>query len=187
MTKKMTFSHFSTYLFINFLNTIKMDNNKKGEQLNSEEDIWEWLLLMQEHGLLQPSQVTTIKQESIDVEKVRNFRDVCRNYFYHLDNKQEWMNIMMEHTMQVPLSFVMEQEMVAIPSKGGTMGLISLLSFDLLQKEQDGIVSKVKACENNQCLALFVNNKGKRKWCSMEVCGNRAKAKKHYYSKTNKA
>ncbi|MGP4070786.1 CGNR zinc finger domain-containing protein [Halobacillus sp. B29] len=50
----------------------------------------------------------------------------------------------------------------------------------MLQAYENGIFSKVKYCENPTCLALFVDKKGKRKWCPMSVCGNRVKARKHY-------
>ena len=41
--------------------------------------------------------------------------------------------------------------------------------------------SKVKACEGAGCTLLFVDRTrgGVRRWCSMEVCGNRAKVSAH--------
>ncbi|QKY71379.1 CGNR zinc finger domain-containing protein [Lentibacillus sp. CBA3610] len=33
-------------------------------------------------------------------------------------------------------------------------------------------IDKLKRCANNQCLAFCVNKKGKRKWCSMDICEN---------------
>lgn len=41
--------------------------------------------------------------------------------------------------------------------------------------------SDVKQCEGNQCTLMFVDHtRGrKRRWCSMAVCGNRAKAAAH--------
>ncbi|WP_257985183.1 CGNR zinc finger domain-containing protein [Bacillus sp. T33-2] len=44
---------------------------------------------------------------------------------------------------------------------------------------------KLKACAGGECGWLFVDtsrNKSRR-WCSMEDCGNRAKAKRHYQKK----
>jgi predicted RNA-binding Zn ribbon-like protein len=37
----------------------------------------------------------------------------------------------------------------------------------------------VKACEGTRCGWLFVDPRGRRRWCTMEVCGNRAKARRH--------
>nr|WP_281975109.1 CGNR zinc finger domain-containing protein [Halobacillus litoralis] len=53
----------------------------------------------------------------------------------------------------------------------------------MLQAYEKGVFPKVKNCENPTCLALFIDKKGKRKWCSMSVCGNRMKAQKHYDKK----
>ena len=40
------------------------------------------------------------------------------------------------------------------------------------------IVSGVKVCPGADCGRLFIDEtkNGRRKWCSMESCGNRAKA-----------
>ncbi len=38
---------------------------------------------------------------------------------------------------------------------------------------------RVKACPGSHCGWLFLDPSGRRRWCSMEVCGNRAKARRH--------
>jgi predicted RNA-binding Zn ribbon-like protein len=37
----------------------------------------------------------------------------------------------------------------------------------------------VRACPGTHCGWLFVDPSGRRRWCTMEVCGNRAKARRH--------
>ncbi len=37
----------------------------------------------------------------------------------------------------------------------------------------------VKACLGTDCGWLFLDPSGRRRWCTMEVCGNRAKARRH--------
>jgi predicted RNA-binding Zn ribbon-like protein len=37
----------------------------------------------------------------------------------------------------------------------------------------------VKACPGTGCGWLFVDPRGRRRWCTMAVCGNRAKARRH--------
>jgi predicted RNA-binding Zn ribbon-like protein len=41
---------------------------------------------------------------------------------------------------------------------------------------------RVRQCANDRCLWLFLDDSksGARRWCSMSVCGNRAKAHRHY-------
>jgi len=43
-------------------------------------------------------------------------------------------------------------------------------------------LSKLRECSNDKCLWLFLDDSknGTRRWCSMQSCGNRAKAHRHY-------
>lgn len=40
-------------------------------------------------------------------------------------------------------------------------------------------VRAVRACPGHDCGWLFVDPRGRRRWCTMAVCGNRAKARRH--------
>jgi predicted RNA-binding Zn ribbon-like protein len=40
-------------------------------------------------------------------------------------------------------------------------------------------VSTVRACPGHDCGWLFLDPRGRRRWCTMAVCGNRAKARRH--------
>jgi predicted RNA-binding Zn ribbon-like protein len=43
-------------------------------------------------------------------------------------------------------------------------------------------LARIRRCANDRCLYLFVDDSrnGTRRWCSMSMCGNRAKAHRHY-------
>lgn len=43
----------------------------------------------------------------------------------------------------------------------------------------DGPAAYVTACPGHGCGWLFADPYGRRRWCSMAVCGNRAKARRH--------
>lgn len=47
-------------------------------------------------------------------------------------------------------------------------------------------VQRLKRCMNPDCVLIFLDTSRsqKRRWCSMEVCGNRAKVSKHYRKKS---
>jgi len=51
-----------------------------------------------------------------------------------------------------------------------------------------GRLDKVKRCANPECGWLFFDDSraGKRRWCSMQACGNRAKARRHYHRSREK-
>ncbi len=42
--------------------------------------------------------------------------------------------------------------------------------------------ARLRHCANDKCLWLFLDDSknGSRRWCSMQACGNRAKAHRHY-------
>jgi predicted RNA-binding Zn ribbon-like protein len=44
-------------------------------------------------------------------------------------------------------------------------------------------LERVRRCANPDCGWLFLDDSraGKRRWCSMSACGNRAKARRHYH------
>ena len=46
-----------------------------------------------------------------------------------------------------------------------------------------GKLDKIRRCANPECLYLFFDESraGKRRWCTMSSCGNRAKARRHYH------
>jgi len=43
-------------------------------------------------------------------------------------------------------------------------------------------LARLRECSNEKCLWLFLDESknGTRRWCSMQACGNRAKAHRHY-------
>ncbi len=183
MQDRMTLSQFSSYVFINFFNTINSHWDQANDYLTTEAEVYQWLDLMSYHGLLLDQQVKALKQEVFHTKKIRDFRDQSRSYFYSKENEEEFTHMLSEWT-KGSLQFIFEQgALVPVPLKGGADGLLALLAYQMLHHKEAGIWEKISACQNDDCLALFVNQKGRRKWCSMDVCGNRMKARKHYSKK----
>jgi predicted RNA-binding Zn ribbon-like protein len=50
-------------------------------------------------------------------------------------------------------------------------------------------LDRVRRCANPECGWLFLDDSraGKRRWCSMSACGNRAKARRHYHKSKDEA
>ncbi|MFD1928767.1 CGNR zinc finger domain-containing protein [Sporosarcina siberiensis] len=177
------YSYLCEYLFMNLLNTIKRENDIAIDLLSEEGVMDEWIALMEAKGLLQASQVDKIREVSIDVKKVQAFRDLGRRSFSQEGTHPDLMGILSSYTKQSPLAF--DAEFMPLPSQGGSDGLLALLSFEMLQAYQGDLFQKVKKCGSPTCYAFFVDTSGRRKWCSMEICGNREKARRHYSKKVN--
>lgn len=65
------------------------------------------------------------------------------------------------------------------PSATTLLALVIWSAGDLLVGPQ---LARLRECSNDKCLWLFLDDSknGTRRWCSMQACGNRAKAHRHY-------
>lgn len=182
-TTENPYSYVSDYLFINFLNTINIKKIAVTDFFEDQKGLEDWLLFMEESGVLTPQQSAALQKSPIDVQEMKNFRDEWRNRLSRPDELADSLGSLASFTQETPLYF--DGRFNPLPSSGGTEGLLALLSFDLLQAFENGVFSKLKKCESSLCYAFFIDSSGKRKWCSMEVCGNREKARRHYAKKTH--
>jgi predicted RNA-binding Zn ribbon-like protein len=67
------------------------------------------------------------------------------------------------------------------PRDRGAVGGIALVLAATASAMADGTWRKLKACRSDTCRWAFVDyaRNGSRQWCSMSVCGNRAKARSY--------
>jgi predicted RNA-binding Zn ribbon-like protein len=72
------------------------------------------------------------------------------------------------------------------PAAAGILAPVLWSAADLLA-DKDSV--RIRACANDQCLWLFLDDSknGTRRWCSMQACGNRAKAHRHYLRRKENA
>jgi predicted RNA-binding Zn ribbon-like protein len=59
--------------------------------------------------------------------------------------------------------------------------LLSTVARDAIDVFGGPLVGRLKRCEGTRCSLLFLDTSrpGRRRWCSMERCGNRAKVAAH--------
>ncbi len=67
----------------------------------------------------------------------------------------------------------------AKPTAAGILAPVLWSAADILVGPDS---ARIRQCANDRCLWLFVDDSknGARRWCSMQSCGNRAKAHRHY-------
>ncbi len=65
------------------------------------------------------------------------------------------------------------------PTAAGMLAPVLWSAADLLAISA---ATRLRECANERCLWLFIDDSknGTRRWCSMQACGNRAKAHRHY-------
>ena len=61
---------------------------------------------------------------------------------------------------------------------------VAVSAMALLNRQSE--IGRVKVCPGDNCAWMFLDESKNRRrtWCSMDACGNRAKAKRHYRRKT---
>jgi predicted RNA-binding Zn ribbon-like protein len=65
------------------------------------------------------------------------------------------------------------------PGAEGVVGALGLLLATVAEAMAEGIWTRLKACSEHSCMWAFYDRSKNRSghWCSMRVCGNRAKAR----------
>ncbi|WP_223292459.1 CGNR zinc finger domain-containing protein [Salipaludibacillus neizhouensis] len=95
-----------------------------------------------------------------------------------LDDK--WKSHLEDLTEQAPLSFkLLSESLLPVPVGSSEDAIISLIAFDALQLLAKGELLHLHRCANPDCVLLFMDTTGRRKWCSMKICGNRTKVARH--------
>lgn len=63
----------------------------------------------------------------------------------------------------------------------GPGDLLRPLALDTLELVTSPVAARIRRCENAKCLGVFLDTSkaGRRRWCSMSLCGNRAKVAAH--------
>jgi len=71
-------------------------------------------------------------------------------------------------------------------NKAHLSSLLANIAYEGAQLLASTQVSYVKSCSNPECVLLFLDTSRtkRRRWCSMDTCGNRAKVAKHYRKET---
>lgn len=59
------------------------------------------------------------------------------------------------------------------------LAIRAVLTWDALNKERPG---RLRPCANDECRLFLIDHSkaGTARWCSMAICGNRMKARRHY-------
>lgn len=77
-------------------------------------------------------------------------------------------------------------ELVPDKAAAGITALLARLAHQGAELLASPQAAQLKHCSNTACVLIFLDTSRnqQRRWCSMETCGNRAKAAKHYRRQT---
>jgi predicted RNA-binding Zn ribbon-like protein len=184
-------------LALDFVNTLGWRGSARSESLNSFSDLLTWcetsgampkdaLAELKRWSQRHPESTGTLFRDSIEL------REMLARIFLRFTSDTAPAESDM-NALNLALADAPARQRVA-PEGEGYGWRIAMHSISaaailgaVLWSAGDLLVSanrrRIRHCANDQCLWLFVDDSknGSRRWCSMQACGNRAKASRHYH------
>ena len=184
MSAHTAFPLVSGRLSLDLVNTEVVRRGVRHDLLMSEEDLEYWIKTMRESGSLSdescagrcivPGSLHTLREVRtflrVGFELAADGNQVDRDWVAHLEKLIE----------RAPFSYkVYADALVPIPMGPPSDALASLVAVNALSLLVSGELRTLHRCANPDCVLLFMDASGRRKWCSMKICGNRIKVARH--------
>lgn len=176
-------------LALNLVNTQIMRYKKKIELINDETDLLSWILIQKKLTSSVPKKhqldilESTVRTQDI-TEKVLKLREVIgselQDFMNHEISLENWISDINKKLHNLPFtSRIVDKEHVLVPyNSTGYRAFLSVIYLSLSELIENEDIKKLKHCANPECILIFLDKTGRRKWCSMDICGNRNKSKK---------
>jgi predicted RNA-binding Zn ribbon-like protein len=182
MTDSKKFPLISGHLSLDLVNTELVRRGQRHNLLVTEEDVMEWLELMKDHTIvIDQSLISQAKERSAEVfSSLLLFRSILRENFESLADghsiPDEFIDFLEKKVEKAPFTYkLINQKLIPTPIGESENVLLSLIAFDALTLIGENLQTFLKRCSNPECVLLFLDKSGRRKWCSMKICGNRTK------------
>ena len=178
-----------SFLFIgshpvtDFANTQFTPSGEVKELLNTYEDILVWF---QKAGLEIPKEKISETSRQYYFEEILAYREVIKQSFHKFTTSQKPMKTLMQTTNTILQKGDVSPE-ISLTEEGYTLSLIPKatscnqllvrLAIETARLLDGTQLSHLKKCGNHTCSLFFIDTSKNhsRRWCSMEVCGNRHK------------
>ena len=154
-------------LALNFLNTANWseDGEVVREKIETPEDLDIWL---REAGFAEAAHPASL-------EALYELRDTLRRLFsaaLESDRSQTDLSRIGQQASQYDAGIDMQRQSI--------LSLIAISALSVLSDPNER--RRIKMCPGTNCGWMFVDEtkNERRKWCTMELCGNRAKARRNY-------
>lgn len=196
MDTEHTFEHIGGHELIDLVNTEIIKNGQKVDLIKNQESLFFWML---DIGLITNESVLFSQtSEAPLLEEVRAFRQQMRQMLVAITNRQpipqttiDSINRLLTHWQGQPRLIKHEGEFIHKMTHQFTNPnqLLAQLGYVAAHFLANVELKYVKRCNNSECIRYFLDTSRNhsRRWCSMQGCGNRHKARVHYARKTDNA
>ena len=166
------------HLLGSFVNTLEKEFNERPDEeaLDSPEALRGW---MRDHGIPVADPL-----DEQDLQRATDFREALRRLL-RANNGATLDSPVLRQLREAADSGLIRVEVdsqgraVTVPANPGLGALFARLLAAVADSQAAGTWERMKACAADDCeWAFFDESKNRsRTWCSMEVCGNRAKTR----------
>ena len=179
--------------WINLANTVLMRDGQRIDLLQSRDGVLQWL---KGNGLLQGGHPQDADGEAVFGTLLR-LRDICADALSDLRREgrlsdRTFARLEQESdALEVTVRMVREGGVPRLIPEGRSVS--DRIVYEVLRSLTDTLAhypaDRIRKCEHDSCVLHFVDTSkgGKRRWCSMELCGNRRKAADFYARKKERA
>ncbi|MDF9841285.1 MULTISPECIES: ABATE domain-containing protein [unclassified Paenibacillus] len=178
-----TFHFYSGNPSLDLINTEEMKRGKRVDSLSGPEDLALWVQTLISMGAFVQEQFggSAEKVDEAVLSEVKVLRAKLRELFEQSAEggtpPPECIGYLELLLRNAPLSYQYKADrLIPIPLGSLQASLLSLIALDALEICTSGKLQGLHRCGNPRCIWLYLDYTGKRKWCSMKLCGNRMKA-----------
>ncbi|WP_148356797.1 CGNR zinc finger domain-containing protein [Peribacillus simplex] len=192
MSETNKFPLISGNLSLDLVNTELVSRGQRQDLLLSERDVLDWLTVIKGNNSYLDNQLSSKIKERIQrvFAGILEMRTIFRKQFELIADgnpiPDEFIAYLEKKIEKSPFTYKLsDQKLVPIPVGEAEDILQSYIAFDSLTLIEKNKLSSLKRCSNDDCVLLFIDESGRRKWCSMKICGNRKKVARFQHRKSD--
>lgn len=179
---------------LNFLNTTIVRNNKKIDLLCTPEEFKIWMTneaQLNDAVTIQFSHLQSWVDSLNMLKEITDYRTELAEKLAAFMNgviSKEMLKERIETDLQ-QAAFILhffKNKKIIVPTETHFEGFKSVILLHLYELIETNDIEKLCHCANPDCILVFINKTGKRKWCSMKICGNRHKVERFSKKSTSK-
>ena len=185
----MELTHIGGHPLIDFINTEMTPNGKKVDLLTDNDALIYWL---QDIGMISADELQySWAEDKTLLSKARNFRQQMRTIVAAIVKEEpiapdlvDNINEALQHwhgrlQLQQDEQAFRQEVAFAIENSAQLLAVIADTAVNFLTTID---LRYIKQCSNHECIRYFIDTSKNhsRRWCSMDGCGNRMKARAHY-------
>ncbi len=177
--------------WLNLLNTVYRSQQHDVDLLENASALREWLI---RNELIPSDEWPSIEPDKSKlVAKLARLRDICRTLLRECKQRngigREAVQPLQEWLQRIPLQMELNLEDGCLIERYRATDrlddIVYRIAVSAIHTLQSLPLERIRQCEHADCILHFADTSkaGRRRWCSMETCGNRHKAAEFYARK----